>query len=156
MKMEEIAMPRKELLFTAGYSGHDPDSFLAKLRQHGVEVVVDVRQNPVSRKKGFSKSKLAAFLTANDVEYVHEGELGVPVALRNQLKAGDQRLAGYFAGFRECLADRGVALDRLYELATRKRCCLICLERLAQECHRSVVAEAVEARNGHKLEVVHV
>ena len=149
-------MPQKELLLTTGYAGHDLKSFLETLRKHEVRVVVDVRQNPVSRKKGFSRSKLSAFLTANKVEYLHESELGVPVELRRKLKAGQQTLAAYFAGFREYLTGRGNALDRLYALATMKRCCLICAEHLPEECHRSVVAEAVEARNGRKLKVVHV
>ncbi|MHB1034845.1 MAG: DUF488 family protein, N3 subclade [Pirellulales bacterium] len=149
-------MPREEVLLTTGYGGHDPESFLAKLRDHDVEVVVDVRQNPVSRKRGFSRSKLSAFLTAHDVEYVHESELGVPVQLRRQLKTGEQDLGGYLERFRAYLAGCGVVLDRLYVMATQKRCCLICVEHLAEECHRSVVAEAVEARNAHKLRVLHI
>ena len=133
-----------------------PSRFSQNCERHDVKVVVDVRQNPVSRKKGFSRSTLSTFLAANDVEYIHESELGVPVQLRKQLKTGEQQLSGYFEGFRSYLTKCGVALDRLYDLAIRKRCCLICLEHLPEECHRSVVAEAVEARNGHKLRVVHV
>jgi hypothetical protein len=49
-------------LLTIGYAGYDPDSFVARLRDHGVETIVDIRQNPVSRKRGFSKSKLERFL----------------------------------------------------------------------------------------------
>jgi uncharacterized protein (DUF488 family) len=147
---------QNELLLTAGYAGHDPESFLAVLREHGVEVVVDVRQNPVSRKKGFSRSALSAFLTANNVEYTHESELGVPVQLRRQLKTGEEELSGYLECFRDHLADCGVALDRLYERASKKRCCLICVERLPAECHRSIVAEAVAARNGRDLRVQHL
>ncbi len=149
-------MPQIECLLTTGYAGHDPESFLAKLREHDIQVVVDVRQNPVSRKKGFSRSKLAAFLAAHDVEYVHESKLGVPVVLRKQLKSGETDLADYFRVFRDYLAGCDVALDKVYQLATQKRCCLICVEHRAEECHRSVVAEAVEARNGHKLKVLHV
>jgi hypothetical protein len=54
----ELNMRRREFLLTTGYAGHNLESFLAKLREHDVEVVVDVRQNPVSRKKGFSRSTL--------------------------------------------------------------------------------------------------
>jgi len=149
-------MSEKEVLLTTGYSGHDLASFLGKLKEHDVSVVVDVRQNPVSRKKGFSASKLSAFLIDHGVDYVHVPELGVPVALREQLKAGEQDLGAYLDGFRDYLAGCGDALDRLYGLAIKKRCCLICVEHLHRECHRSVVAEAVQARNGHKLKVVHV
>jgi uncharacterized protein (DUF488 family) len=149
-------MSQKELLLTAGYAGHDPRSFLAELRQRDVEVVIDVRQNPWSRKKGFSRSKLSGFLEDNGVAYVHESELGVPVGLRKKLKAGQHEFHAYLDEFRSYLAEHGGALDRVYELAIEKRCCLICLEHRAEDCHRSVVAQAIEARNGHRLKVVHV
>ncbi|MBN1394984.1 MAG: DUF488 family protein [Pirellulales bacterium] len=51
-------MPRKAVLFTAGYSGHNLASFVEELREREVTVVVDVRQNPVSRKKGSSAESM--------------------------------------------------------------------------------------------------
>ena len=139
-------MPQTELLLTAGYAGHDSESFLGILRQHEVEVVVDIRQNPVSRKKGFSRSKLSAFLAANHVEYIHVSELGVPVHLRRRLNSGEEVLSAYLEAFRVYLSNCGGALDRLNDLASTKRCCLMCVERLHSQCHRSIVAEAVKAR----------
>jgi uncharacterized protein (DUF488 family) len=149
-------MSGKRELLTTGYAGHDPESFLAKLHEHGVETVIDVRQNPVSRKKGFSRSKLSEFLTAQGVGYLHVAALGVPVSLRQLLREGECELAEYFDGFRDHLSCQEEALDDLYDLAIRSRCCLICLEHHAEECHRSVVAEVVASRNGHKLGIKHV
>ena len=139
-----------------GYSGYDQASFLSELRRHHVEVVIDVRQRPLSRKKGFSRSTLSEFLAANNVEYRHEAELGVPAELRSELKAGHQDLDSYFSVFRDYLVQHTEALDRVYELAVGRRCCLICLEHSPEECHRSVVADAVQERNGHRLQVTHV
>lgn len=149
-------MFNSKVLLTAGYAGLDPAAFLRRLRGNGVDVVVDVRQNPVSRKKGFSRSSLSKFLIANGIDYLHEPELGVPVELRQKLKRGEQDLASYFQRFRQHLSEHPDPLDRVYALALRKRCCLICLEHLPQECHRSVVAQAVMERNGHRLTVVHI
>jgi uncharacterized protein (DUF488 family) len=149
-------MSTKKRLLTTGYSGHSAESFLSTLRLHDIRVVVDVRQNPVSRKKGFSRSALATFLAANEIEYIHESEFGVPIGLRRKLKAGEETLASYLDSFRTYLTDHGEALDRLYSLAIQKRCCLLCAEHRPEECHRSVVAEAAVDRNGHLLEVVHV
>ncbi len=143
-------------LFTAGYAGCDPRSFLAKIRRHEVEVVVDVRQNPVSRKKGFSRAALASFLSAHAVEYVHEPELGVPAELRARLRSGEQDLAAYLASFRQHLDGHEVALGRVYARALAKRCCLVCLESRSEECHRSVVADTLVSRNGGRLRVVHL
>jgi uncharacterized protein (DUF488 family) len=149
-------MKSKNPLFTMGYSGYDQESFLGELRRHDVEVVIDVRQRPLSRKKGFSRSTLSEFLAANNVEYRHEVELGVPVELRSDLKAGLQDLDSYFRAFRDYLTEHTEALDRVYELAVKRRCCLICVEHSPEECHRSIVADAVETRNGHRLQVMHV
>ena len=143
-------------LLTAGYAGHDPESFLSKLQDHDVELVVDVRQNPVSRKKGFSRSKLSEFLATHGVEYLHIGALGPPKDLRHLLKDRSCDLEEYFTVFRKYLMDQEGALDELSALTAEKRCCLICLEHLSRECHRSVVAEVVAGWNGHKVKVNHV
>lgn len=119
-------------------------------------MVVDVRRNPISRKKGFSRSRLSEFLLDNDVEYQHVRELGVPNDLRAQLRDEACTLDEYFVGFRAYLTSQDQALDDLYSLATRRRCCLVCVEHESHECHRSVVAEEVVSRNGHRVEIVHV
>jgi len=143
-------------LLTAGYAGHDPDSFLSTLQDHDVELVVDVRQNPVSRKKGFSRSKLSEFLADHGVAYLHIGALGPPKDLRSLLKDRSFDLDEYFAAFRDYLLDQEPALDELSALTAEKRCCLICLEHLSNECHRSVVADVVASWNGHKVKVTHL
>jgi uncharacterized protein (DUF488 family) len=154
--VRQTIMQQKESLFTLGYSGYDPTSFLERLRRYEVKVVIDVRRKPVSRKKGFSRSSLSQFLAANDIEYRHEFDLGVPDELRSQLKSGKEGLADYFEDFQTYLADHVDALERVYAIATERRCCLLCLEHFPEDCHRSIVAKAVEARNGHRLQVMHV
>lgn len=44
------------VLLTAGYEKSTPQQFLDLLSNYDVEVVVDVRKTPLSRKKGFSKT----------------------------------------------------------------------------------------------------
>jgi uncharacterized protein (DUF488 family) len=118
--------------------------------------VVDVRQNPVSRKKGFSRSKLSEFLASHDIEYLHVRTLGVPKDLRKRLHDGTCGLADYLEEFRRYLENNSKAVADLYDLATRKRCCLICVEQRPEECHRSVVARAVSSFNGQAVEIVEV
>jgi uncharacterized protein (DUF488 family) len=143
-------------LFTTGYSGRDLNSFLEVLRQHDISVVLDVRRNPVSRKRGFSRTALCEFLRNNGVEYRHLRDLGVPQPLRHQLREGECELGDYLVEFREYLQGQSVALDEVYALATEKSCCLVCVEGNSEECHRSVVAEEVAARNGHTVKIVHI
>jgi uncharacterized protein (DUF488 family) len=52
-----------------------------------VKTVVDVRELPLSRKKGFSKSAFCAALSAHGMAYLHAPALGCPKPIRNQYKA---------------------------------------------------------------------
>jgi uncharacterized protein (DUF488 family) len=143
-------------LLTTGYSGHNQETFVEKLRRHQVNVIVDVRQRPLSRKKGFSRTALAALLADNGVEYVHLRELGVPSTLRDQLKNGAVDLQRYLQDFGGYVTRQAAVLDDVYAMAMKGTCCLLCVEHRAEECHRSVVADAVAARNGRRVKIQHI
>ena len=143
-------------LFTTGYAGHDPESFVEKLRQYDIETLVDVRQNPVSRKKGFSKTKLSEFLAQQGIGYVHVRELGVPRELRKRLQAGDCTLDEYFTEFRRYASDQADSLAAVDRLAAEKRCCLLCVESRPEDCHRAIVADLLVARSHGQLQIMHI
>ena len=65
-------------VFTIGHSNHEPGAFAALLRQHGVDVVVDVRSAPYSRYlPHFNKEFLEETLRRAGIGYVFKGqELG--------------------------------------------------------------------------------
>lgn len=133
--------PVTATLFTIGYSGHTLTSFADALRQAGVEQVIDVRRNAVSRKAGFSRRGLTEFLERQGFGYAHEPALGVPWELRDELREGKCNLAEYLRGFRVYLASERVTLERVLAAVHEKPSCLLCLERDPAECHRTVVAE---------------
>ena len=70
-------MPRTPL-HTIGYEGSSIDEFLATLGAVGIDLLIDVRDVPISRKKGFSKSALASHLAHHRIEYLHLKGLGDP------------------------------------------------------------------------------
>lgn len=145
-------MMKSAPLYTIGYSGHTPESFVAQLKDAGVETLVDVRERPLSRKPGFSNKSLKQFVEANGIGYVHLRELGVPRELRDQFKQGWSR-EEYLAAFRRHLQTHADALVPLDELMHKSACCLMCLEHDPQECHRSIVAEMVSAQKGRTLDI---
>ncbi|TQK97553.1 helix-turn-helix protein [Streptomyces puniciscabiei] len=65
-------------LWSAGYEGRDIDSFVASLLDSRIDVVADVRLTPISRKKGFSKTRLGQALAEAGIEYTHLRGLGNP------------------------------------------------------------------------------
>jgi uncharacterized protein (DUF488 family) len=142
-------------LYTLGYSGFTPESYAATLRTAKVDVLIDVRRKPVSRKKGFSKNGLAAFLKSQGIEYRHLPELGMPETLLEERREG-MELGDYLGSFARYLETCDEMLDELLKSCQEKACCLMCLEKQPAECHRSVIAKELRARANGRLKIVHL
>jgi len=142
--------------FTTGYEQAEPVAFLRRLKAEGVQLVVDVRDMPLSRRKGFSKNQLQALLAGEGIDYKHLKPLGAPKVLRDRLHAGGSWWE-YMKGYRKVLDREAAQLDALVELAQERRICLLCFERKPEECHRSLVAHEMEQRTtrGH-VQVEHI
>lgn len=125
---------------TIGYEGRSLADLIEELQADGVDCLVDVRLNPWSRKRGFSKSQLSAALDEFGIEYVHLRELGNPKEIRSlyyegRIKAGQNK-------YRKHLLSEGAeALEEVAELSRGKSVALLCFERCVDECHRSVIAD---------------
>lgn len=133
-------------LATIGYEGHTLESFLALLAAHGIDMVVDVRALPVSRKPGFAKKALALALAQNGMGYVHMPALGTPKAGREAAARGERdRFDAIFAA-QLALPEAHAALEDVATLAQRWRIALLCLEREPARCHRSRIADALSPR----------
>ena len=69
-------------LYTIGYEGRDIDEFVSLLKDNRITRLIDVREIPFSRKKGFSKSRLNERLQNENIDYVHIKALGSPSEIR--------------------------------------------------------------------------
>jgi len=56
-------------IYTVGYEGLALEEFLQRLQSAKVQIVVDIRDVPLSRKHGFSKTALAAAIGAAGLKY---------------------------------------------------------------------------------------
>lgn len=130
-------------IFTIGYEGMSIDAFMSLLALHGIETVVDIRELPLSRKPGFSKTSLANTLNLSGFEYVHMASLGCPKPVRDRYRA-NANWAQYTEGFLQYLETQDSALAKLSELATTSNCALLCYEADHNFCHRTFVAKAVQ------------
>jgi len=139
-------------LATIGYEGASLPAFLATLKAAGTTLLLDIRELPISRRKGFSKTPLSQALAAAGIHYQHERALGAPRPVRYRLRE-DKDLKRYFADFREYLATQEALLDQLARTLTG-RVALLCFERNPAECHRSVVVAALAKRL--KMDFLHL
>ncbi|MFA5239208.1 MAG: DUF488 domain-containing protein [Phycisphaerae bacterium] len=137
-------------LFTVGYEGIDINSFVEHLRNKGIDCLIDVREIPLSRKKGFSKAALRARLEQENIRYVHLKELGSPKPVRNKLKE-DGDYVRFFKAMKSYLADKKDVIEKAYQYVVSKTCCLMCFEHLASQCHRNIVATKIKERDGNGL-----
>jgi uncharacterized protein (DUF488 family) len=142
-------------LFTIGYEQHrSPDSLIDALRDAGVRRLVDVRELPLSRRKGFSKTALAAALDDAEIEYEHVRALGNPKAYRELYRSG--RVSEGEARYRAHLHNGSYpALIELSETLDEAPTCLLCFEASHDACHRAVIVDALEDRLDD-LDVVHL
>lgn len=136
-----------KLLFTIGYEGLDSERLGSVLGSAGVAVLADVRAVANSRKRGFSKTALAATLQEAGLGYAHLRSLGTPKAGRQAARAGDAALMRRI--YCEEVLDTAAgqqALDELAALAEAAPICLLCFERDPTQCHRRVLAERLAER----------
>ena len=136
--------PTPALLATIGYEGASLDAFLRTLQRARIDCVVDIRELPLSRRPGFSRTPLRAALGQLGIAYRHERGLGAPRALRQALRR-DADLGRFFSGYRRHLRARRALVARL-AAELRGRVALLCYERDPARCHRSLVAEALRRR----------
>jgi uncharacterized protein (DUF488 family) len=130
-------------IWTVGYEQATLDAVIGALAGAGTEVLADIRYLPLSRRPGFSKSALAAAARAAGIEYRHIKPLGTPAEGRAAARRGDHaELARVYAGQLE-LPEALAAMAELRDLAEEKRVALLCYERDAAACHRSLLIEAL-------------
>jgi uncharacterized protein (DUF488 family) len=129
-----------QAVFTIGYQGHTVSSIIGVLQAHQINLLIDVRQNPISRKPGFSKKGLDKHLSFSGIDYVHFPCLGTPLAIRRfYIQSGQVELA--LKRYEKYLESKTACLQSLVEIVSDRRCCLLCLESCYTTCHRSVIAK---------------
>jgi len=140
-------------IFTIGHSTHEADAFLALLRDAGIELLVDVRRYPSSRRfPWFNGPALERSLDGATIAYRHEEALG---GRREPLPASGNAgwRVGQFRGYADHMGspEFRAALDRL--AAEPRRACVMCAEAQWWRCHRRLLSDALVARG---LEVLHL
>lgn len=134
-------------LFTFGYEGLTIDEFIAQLIAAGVKTIVDVRELPLSRKKGFSKTSFSAALSEHGIAYLHAPALGCPKPIRNQYKA-DGNWQTYTRDFLAYVATQDAPIQELVKISRATTACLVCFEADFSMCHRTFVARAARQHGG--------
>ena len=146
-------MAKAKKLFTIGYEQTPQGAVLDELESAGVKLLVDVRAVTSSRRPGFSKNQLAASLDERGIAYVHLKALGTPKEGRQAARSGNYpELETIYAAHLKT-PDARQDMDELAALVMKAGpVCLLCYERDHRHCHRQMIAEIIEERDGVKTE----
>lgn len=146
-------------VFTIGHSTRGIDEFIALLRENGIELLVDVRRFPGSRRHPqFGSHELAATLADAGIAYRHEEALGGrragdPSAGPSPNTAWRQASFRAYADYMATPPFRA-ALERLMADAAVRRPTVMCAEAVPWRCHRRLITDALLARGVPVLDII--
>ncbi len=153
---QSVATTKSLWLGSVGYEHHkDHIAFARHVRTAGVERLIDVRELPISRRRGYAKSALSQAMADVGVEYMHIKALGNPKPFRDLYKSGNVE-EGQRCYEEHLLRERREALEDLVPLLHEKRCALMCVEHNPATCHRMVIFEALQGELGVELDVAEI
>lgn len=148
-------MTSKATVFTAGHSTRSADELVAILDEAGIELLVDIRRQPYSRRHPqFGREALQRTLAARGIRYRHAEDLGglrEPRADSPNTGIANAALRGYADHTASSAFVREVA--KVLAEARAQRTAVMCAEASPVDCHRRLLSDWLVA-HGH--EVVHL
>lgn len=146
---------RAKRIYTIGHSTRPIEEFTDLLRHYNIEMVVDVRSIPKSRRNPqFNQETLSKSLKKVGILYHPIKKLG---GLRHTTKSspntGWRNLS--FRGYADYMQKPSFweGIDEVKDLSKKYRLALMCAEALPWRCHRSLIADALTLR---KRNVFHI
>ena len=149
------------VVYTLGHSSRSIGEFLGLLKAHGVDVVVDVRRWPSSRRfPWFNKSELERVLDEHGIGYIWLGgplggyrRFGVDVEDTGGASCFESEGFRAYALYVTTSSKAWSAIKELERLAREKTVAIICRERLPWRCHRKIISDILVL---HCFQVVHI
>ena len=147
---------------TIGVYGFDGESFIQRLNDADVQLLLDVRQRRGVRGPDYAwanSRRLQAALVEAEIRYAHHLELAPTTELRHLQYAEDDRMgvgkrsrqelaAEYTRLYRAEILDPADLVPVVASLPPRGIAALFCVERDAAACHRSLIAQRLTQEHG--------
>jgi uncharacterized protein (DUF488 family) len=129
------------IIYTIGHGNRNIEEFIKILKYYDIELVVDVRRFPTSKKfPWFSINELPERLMKENINYVWLGE-----------ELGGYRKEGYENYIKSEKFKEGI--NKIEELSKSKILAIMCSEKLWFKCHRRFIANILVEKG---YEVIHI
>ena len=147
------------IIYTLGYEGLQIEQYVEKLKENSIRLLIDVRKNPISRKKGFSKTKLSKRLSEHGIEYLHLPNLGIDSSLRKKLNLEEpetyKELFNYYD--KVIIPSAKDSIISIKSLAKENnKIALTCFEKDSQFCHRSRITNEIKSDKSKEFAIQHI
>ncbi|MDA8134495.1 MAG: DUF488 domain-containing protein [Desulfobacteraceae bacterium] len=143
-------------IYTIGYEGLNEKIFMACLKRFKISFLADVRERPLSRKKGFSKTAMMEMLESENIQYKNFRELGSSKEMRDDLHK-NKNYSSFFSTYKKMIGTQQNQIDELLEIIHQgHNVALLCFEKDADKCHRKIVAEEIKKRDGNGMVIRHI
>jgi uncharacterized protein (DUF488 family) len=142
-------------IWTIGHSTRSSDEFLELLRSQRIELLVDVRRFPGSRKyPHFNAEEMARWLGAAGIGYRLMKDLGGRRTPRSDSHNTAWRNASFraYADYMET-PEFQAAIEELLDAARSQRAAIMCSEAVWWSCHRALISDYLKIRG---VEVLHI
>ncbi len=139
-----------DTILTIGYQGYTSETFIEKLKENKIELVMDIRYSSESQyKPDFNGPILKRELERNDIQYVHRSEFGLPYEIQNPYKDGGlgyDCVKQWYSWHIAANADFNGFINELKSGTSA----LLCMEKFAKpkgnqkySCHRDILADMI-------------
>lgn len=147
-RVKLVTLPRARMaVYTIGYEGKSVDEFLNILINRGIQLIIDVRHNPIARSYGYHKSTIRKLSEKLGIDYLHFQELGVTSEKRQSLKTKEdyRELMKYYKS--NILMRESKSVDQIATVMKVKPSILMCVEKDPSYCHRTPLANEIAKIN---------
>lgn len=138
----------RRTVHTIGHSTRTLQAVIELLRQHSIEVVIDVRRWPASRRlPHFNRAALAAALPLESIAYLWRGDLGGFRKPSPDSPNTGWRVAA-FRAYADFMLQQEFAriMNEIEKIAGEGRATIMCAEAVPWRCHRQLLADAFVVR----------
>lgn len=144
------------VIYTIGHSTRSIEEFIELLLANSIKQLVDIRTIPRSRHNPqFEQTALEKSLPASGIKYIYLKDLGgLRPKVKDSVNMGwhNESFRNYADYMQTSEFENGI--EELIEIASKGPTAIMCAEAVPWRCHRSLVGDALLARNVEVKDII--
>lgn len=146
------------MIYTIGFTRTTAEGFFGRLRDAGIQLLLDVRLNNKSQLAGFAKYPDIRWFARElcGADYIHDDYFAPTEEILKAYQRHEIDWPQYEIRFADLMERRNIQLyiQKHYAPFAERPVCLLCSEPAADQCHRRLVAE--QFRRAFGCEIRHL